>query len=372
MKLGLVIAFALFTQLLSQKQYMLSVFMLGYNINTANDVSNPSDTAKELPKNGVVRFRAIIFKSLQNAPFKEVYDYDEVDWGAHFAVDFDLPFLDLKKDFLKMKFNDFSLKCKIDKKLEDTQGKVFKTIGNKNFKLKVFGVDMETKDTHVGSLITDYDITKNVYLSVLNSDFKIYLLSKNEVLPGSILNIKVSPNFIHRQPCMSTVKKSKFKIQSLPKKKIPNSDIPPWNDAKYKIETMLVEYDGKIKYFSNFKVKAENKIANVFLVVNSIPIRRHYDTLSFREFDITYDFPYLVKPISDEGLKNSPEPFTAEKAIWSDLTKPNSDLNITYENKNLISQRLNLDEAISLTLHFECFNLDIFTEETTQSKNILV
>lgn len=380
MKLGVFTVFAIFTQLLAQQQHMVSVFILGYNVGTIEEIPNPTTNTKEKQKkpnikkneDGVVRFRAIIFKSLQNSPPNKLASYDDIDWAAYFAVDFDITMSQLKKDFLNDMFNDLSFKCEINYNLKNSQSNKFESIGNKNYKLRVFGVDLETKDTHLGSLITNYDITKDAYLSVYKDGLKILLSTNKNAPDGSLFNFKVSPNFQHKLPCMNTKKPSTFKIQSIPKKKIPNSSYPPWNDATYMIETSLVEADKTIKYLPNFKVNSKNKTINVFVAVNSIPIRRHFADVSFREIDIAYEIPYLIIPILETNLNDRHLPFTSESALWNPLSSQSPDLDATYKDEKLISKWQILDEVISMTIHFNCVRPNVFPISESSSNNLLI
>ena len=367
MKLGLtalITAAAVLPGLLAQDFYMLSVFILGVNVGRVDDYPNLDlATQGKQPRvkmntGGKVRFRAIVFKSLEKPKSTKPSNKD-VKWGAHGAHDFEFTFEQLQRKFVEKFFNAFSISTRIGPGNLPKEN-YYKEIKKSSFNINVFGVELETRSTHLASMVTNYDISRDVNISVLlEKEMQFHFFRDRAPLKNSVLNFRIGPNFLPTEQCTKTGTKPKFKLET--EKVLPeevNRNIA-WKDVEFKIQPSFVDLQGYTTKLIPFKTLAKDKVVGATLVLNGVPLRRLSVNKSSK-FSLSHDFPFAVRRsvfVSDRS--ESIYPFDASKPDWVLSPVPSlSQIAIgRYENKNLITKWLLFEEAISMTLHFDCLKL---------------
>ena len=360
MKLGLFAVFAIFSQLLAEDFYMFSVFMLGIDVGQAEPYPNvDAKTLKKKPfikklMGGKVRFRAILFSS-SGKPARENPRHEDFDWEIYYVTDFELDFALLKRDFLKNFFKDFSFQASINTAAISSRRPYYKEIKGSSFKVKVSKVDFDTEGTHVISLLTDSYMTNDVGFSVsYDYELQFYFFFGSNVLQKSLFNFKISDNFKKTDWCSPSEQKSKFKMESITLKKKKEKDSGQKKDGTFEIKTTLTKGKNVQKYIP-FKLSGSEKIANVILVVNSIPLRRIHKN-PYLGLTISYDIPFDVKSVDFTYYNNlGPDPLDGGTLNWEVLNaKKELFAESSYPDKDLISKWKKFDEPISVTFHFSC------------------
>ena len=398
MKIGLFVLIALvaiFTQVLAKDFYMLSVFVIGINAGKAIEEDN-SPKIKEV-KNGLVRLRVIVFKNTKNVK-KSSPGIDDLEWEISFATDFDIPFENLNKNFLKTFFKDLLLKAKFITNDVSSPGEYFKEIRGSSITLKIFGQKIEAVDTHCGSLITNVNLLDEVKFSVLfDRDLQIHLTKEGKLPEKSLFSYRITENYPYDEDTEENEegdekkdnkgkkdkdgsddddktkdnkekeekeKKEDKKEKTTKKKCISLKDTYKFEmvssklskgDEKFKIVSALKEKNKTLKDFAPFKIKAKEIYLNLILVLNGIPIKRFFSNPS-SSITFGHTFPFIVEA-KDLGINRNthPNPFSGETPAWDLLINNGSKIHSNpCDNKNLITKWKDFNEVISTTLHFDC------------------
>ena len=379
MKLGLVgmiTVAALVAQVFATDYYMFSVFLIGIKVGKLKLVKNPNrKEKKKVPKvkkhkEGEVRFRVILFKSLK-APKSKKPTNKDIEWKIHDLTDFDLTFDELKRDFMKKFFNDFLFKCKFHTDGLEAKDNYYKEIKDSSFSIKAYETEFETKSTHIGSLISDFDFSKDSSYSVaFDEELHFHFFTNGKTLEKSLKNFKIKRIELEAEKCLSAKTKFTYKMESKEHKNRDNEiakgsiftveayekrESEAWKGAKYKVFSTLTKGGKSFRDYSPFKLKTKDKIANVILVVNYIPIRRLYDNTNSR-LSLSHDFKFNIEPQDmDSNTSSFPEPYSSGNAGWDELKQGfNTFADPSFSNADLTTQWGSYENPFSITLFFAC------------------
>ena len=307
MKLGLIglaTVTALVMRVSAKEYYMASVFIYGVNVGEDNYEKDYAGYPLSVYVSGFqyvygsVRFRFMIFQSFaekNNAPSS-----DSVNWTLIYITDFDVSLRRLGKELSVDLFKDLKIDCKINTDLLKDQGFTSKLIENASFSILRKNNMFNTEGTHVASVITSIDLSKDVKFSVFaNNGLEIRFHKEEKLLQGSILDFKIHLEK-YTSNCQPKKTDPKFfmKAEEIKYNKDKAND-KIWKNAKKKILSGFIQNKENSKSFVPFIIKSESVYMNAILVVDKIPIQRLYKT-GESDLNIEYNFPFEVTPIYTE------------------------------------------------------------------------
>lgn len=359
MKLGLIGVLAICSQLLAVHYYMVSVFILGVDVGRVDETCQekhlPADKCTKIRSNteAKVRFRLILFKSISGELPRKTDDLNfnwDVNWDVNCAHDFDVPFSVLKMNILTQFFKDLWFDPFFTTDFLDGVHNHIHTVTRSIFKFVVNGADFHTDHTHVASLITDYDLTDHINLSVIPLDhFTIHLFRDKAEARKTPYNFEISKkNVSNLGPCAQATLKTTVKMKSIELTNKNGKTLDKWKDGKYKVITTATK-GSVVKLYVDFKMKTQKRIANIVIVVNHVPLKRLesiYSSFSTPSYDIPFDVE--ASGVSNDQAKIE-DPFDESQPAWEKPTKDKM-----FLNSNLFTKWDKAEEIIAATLHFEC------------------
>ena len=355
MKLGLVGILAICSQLLAVHYYMVSVFILGVDVGkldeTCQEKHLSADVCTKIKtyKEGKFRFRLIVFKSIDGQLPKRKLN-EKINWDIYSVNDFDISFSVLEFDIFDQFFSRLWFDPQIVTDFLERKKNYAETVSSSDFKFIVHGAEFNTESTHVASLITDYDITKDIKLSVVPSKrFTIHLKKIKGKVISQPLNFDISEKNVGvLGPCTQAALKTTVKMNSIELTKKNGKGLDKWKDGKYKVVSTITK-GTVVKRYVDFKTNIQKRIANIVVVVNHIPLKR-FESIYSSYYTSSYDIRFNVESLGDLYDQSQIEdPFDESKPAWETVTKENSHLN-----KDLFTKWSNAEEIIAVTLHFKC------------------
>ena len=370
MKFGLICLFIVTALVMrvsaKEPYYMASVFILGVNVGEDKYVPNDDNSVERIEdeefnlRYGSIRFRLIIFKVFKEKK-QPIPSNKDAEWLIYYVTDFDVSLKQLNTEFSTDFLRDLPIKCRFNTEAFKDKGKYTEEKTGASFTIINYSYFLLTKNTHVASLITNIDLSKDVKFSVFAKDgLEIRFHKAAEPLEGSIIDFKIPSESLGSSTCKSAALGPKFSMRS---EEIENSETSPanqiWQGGKSKILSSFSP-DGKtsISYIP-FKVGTLYKTANVILVVDRIPFIRLYDR-AFSSLKLEFELPLKVVPMElYDGSEIYSRNLKRKNGIWSPRSnkKKKYFLDARYSDETLYSKREIDEEAVSLTVSFKCFNM---------------
>ena len=305
---------------------------------------------------GSVRFRLMVFRVLKLEQ-KSKPTNDKATWNLIYITDFDVSFKQLNKEFSRDLLKDSPVDCKLNTEGLKDKTKYTKVIKDSSFTINTSYATFKTEGTHLASLITDFDLSKDAKFSVFSKkELEIRFHSSKEVFDDSIIDFGIhSMNFKYNS-CQATKEGPRFFMKSEEISAKEKSSDEMWKGGKYKILSGLSQGETTLNSFMPFKIGDVNKFVNAILVVNGIPVKRLYDNAFFR-LNLEHKFPLKVQPVEEPD----------DSAIFSNRLKRDNGTwklvnnkkvtfyqDANYLDKTLYSKRLIGKQPLSLTVHFTC------------------
>ena len=305
---------------------------------------------------GSVRFRLMVFRVLKLEQ-KSKPTNDKATWNLIYITDFDVSFKQLNKEFSRDLLKDSPVDCKLNTEGLKDKTKYTKVIKDSSFTINTSYATFKTEGTHLASLITDFDLSKDAKFSVFSKkELEIRFHSSKEVFDDSIIDFGIhSMNFKYNS-CQATKEGPRFFMKSEEISAKEKSSDEMWKGGKYKILSGLSQNDKELSKYISFKITNDNILVNAILVVNYIPVKRIFHNAD-STLKLEHNFPFKVLPkYSENSYYIYSNSFKRGSSIWK-LDYYNRTIYFSssnYSDKILYSQREIDEQLLSLTVHFAC------------------
>ena len=366
MKLGLiclVTVTALVMQVSAQVYYMASVFILGVNVGEQKYDKNAKNKVEETDveefnlRYGSIRFRLLVFRTY-TLDYKSSPTNDKAVWDIISITDFDISFKQLNKEFSTGFLEELKIDCKFHTEGLGDETIITQQMTGSSFKIKRYFSTFKTEDTHVASLITNFDLSKDVKFSVFAKDkLEIHFHKEEKPLQGSIIDFNIGPIVNYEDTCKKSTTNAKFLMKSEEIKDTKGGPVEEmWRGGKHKIHSSFYVNQNDYNNYIRFKINTVKILVSAILVVDHIPLKRVYINTD-STLNIEHKIPFQVIALGPHnGTYIYSNDFKRRSGTWSLFDGHTIDYNTHsfYSEKPLFSQRQIEEQAVSLTLNFQC------------------